>query len=238
MPHGPVVNTQHGSICALCCKEDPDADHQAWHNISTCVGKLVKKSRRTDMITHLAQQHRVHSQVGAALTDQWRYDSNKKYFSCGFCVTVFSSILERSNHIDNEHWRHGQNMDSWELSTLIRGLLSEPKVQAAWRVLLKSYPSLIESDLRWEMPSAKGLQLRLEKSEEPGPVLAKAALERSNYGRIQGFKATTDRDEMAFDQYSAGLLSPAIAIVVRLSTSTCYHSLITHSGMPHSGRLL
>ena len=133
-------------------------------------------------------------------------------------------------------------MDSWELSTLIKGLLLEPKVQAAWRVLLKSYPSLIESNLRWEMPSAKGLQLRLEKSEEPGPVLAKAALERSNYGRIQpdqeGLKATTGRDEMAFEPYSAGLLSPAIATVVRLSTSTCHHSLIMHSGMPHSGRLL
>lgn len=194
------------------------------------------------MITHLAQQHRVHGQVGAALADQWRYDSNKKCFSCGFCVTVFSSILERSNHIDNEHWRHGQNMDTWELSTLIRGLLLEPNVQAAWRILLKSYPSLIESDLQWETQSAEGLQLRLEKSEEPGPVLAKAALERSNYGRIQldqeGLNATTGREEMMFDPYSVGLLSPAIATVVRLSGSTCHHSLINHSGMPHSGRLL
>lgn len=121
MPHGPVVNTQHGSICVLCRTEDPSADHQAWHNTSTCVGKFIKKSRRTDMITHLAQQHRVHSQVGAALADQWRYDSKKKHFSCGFCVAIFPSILERSNHIDNEHWRHGQNMDTWELSLLIRG---------------------------------------------------------------------------------------------------------------------
>ena len=243
MPHGPVVNTQHGSICVLCpTEEDPNADHQARHNVSTCVGKFIKKSRRTDMITHLAQQHRVHSQIGAALADQWRYDSNKKCFSCGFCVMLFPSILERSNHIDNEHWRHSQNMDSWKLSTLIKGLLLEPKVQAAWRVLLKSYPSLIESNLRWEMPWAKGLQLRLEKSEEPGPVLAKAALECSNYRRIQpdqeGSKATTGRDGMAFDPYSAGLVSPPIATVVRNSTSMCHHSLITHSGMPHSGHLL
>ena len=242
MPHGPVVNTQHGSICVLCREENPDMNHQEWHNISNCVGKSIKKSRRSDMITHMAQQHYVHSQLGAALADQWRYDSNKKYFSCGFCVAIFPSILERSNHIDNEHWRNGQNMDSWDLNLLIRGLLLEPKVQAAWRVLLEPYPSLIELDLRWEMPSAKGLQLRLEKSEEPGPVLAKAALDLSNYGRIgpvqEGFKATTGRDKMIFGPHSAGILSPAITTVVRFSSSKCHQSLITRSRLPHSGRPL
>lgn len=194
------------------------------------------------MITHLVQQHRVHSQVGATLVDQWRYDSNKKYFSCGFCVAIFPSILERSNHIDNEHWKNGQNMDSWELDILIRGLLLEPKVQAAWRVLLKSYPSLIESNLRWEMPLAKGLQPRLEKSEEPGSVLAKAALDLSTYGRIgldqEGLKAITDGDEMIFDPHATGLLSPAITTVVCFSSSRCHQFLTTRSRLPHLGRLL
>lgn len=115
-------------------------------------------------------------------------------------------------------------------------------MQAAWHVLLSSHLFLIESNLHWEMPSAKGLQLRLEKSEEPGPVLARAALDVSNYGRIrldqEGLKATTDRDEVMLGPYCADLLSPAVATVVRMSSSIYHRFLIMRSRLPHSGRLL
>ena len=208
MPHGPVEPTQHGPKCALCSEPDPDADHLARHNISICVGKVsvsLRKSRRTDMIKHLLL-HGVNRKVGAALTDQWRYSFKKKCFSCGFCVMIFFSITERSNHIDNEHWRHGQNMGAWELSKLIRGLLLEPEVQAAWRVVVGSCPDLVESNLRWEMPLADGLQLRLEMGEETGLVLAKAALELSNYEQIrqdqESVIATTDRKVKTFGPVS------------------------------------
>ena len=160
------------------------------------------------MIVHLAK-HRVHSQDAAALAEKWRYSSNKKNFSCGFCVMFFSSIAERSNHIDNEHWRQGQTMDAWELSNCIRGLLLERKVQAAWRSLLRSYPNVVECDLRWEMPLAEGLQSRLEKGEEPPEVLAKAALRLSAYGQLrpsqEGFKAPTGREEIRFRPIPAAL---------------------------------
>ena len=231
MPNGLVINTQHGPICVLCGQADPDVDHQAWHNTSTCAGKFIKKSRRSDMITHLAYHH-VHGEVGVALAEQWRYDSNKKYFSCGFCVVVFSSILERSNHIDNEHWKYGQTMGSWEFSNLIRGLLLEPKVQAAWRVLLRSHLYLVESNLRWEMPLAQGLQLKLEKSEESGRVLAIAALECSNYEQIrpgnQSLMARMSREEVMFGLGSAAPPSPADVMMVHPSTST-YQSLPNHT---------
>ena len=226
MPNGPVEHTEHGPICALCGEEDPDADHMTRHNISICFGKFkapLKKSRRTDMIKHLAQHH-VHSEDAAVLAEQWRYDSQKKYFSCGLCVGIFFSIKERSNHIDNEHWRHGQNMGSWELSNLIRGLLLEPKVQAAWRVLLTSHHDLVESNLRWEMPLAEGLQVRLEKGEESGPVLAKAALEHSNYERIRPHQdvlmATLGREEMNHGLVSGAHRSLAAGTAVPSSNST------------------
>ena len=180
MPNGPVVDTQHGRMCALCDEADPGPTHLAsQHNNLICAGKFkepLKKSRKTDMIKHLAL-HRVNKEDAAKLAERWRIPLNKKFFSCGLCVIFFSSITERSNHIDNEHWRRGQNMDAWELSNTIRGLLREPEMQTAWRSLLRSYPNVIESSLRWEMPRAEGLQLRLEKREEPTLVLAKVALQ-------------------------------------------------------------
>ncbi|CAF9910317.1 MAG: hypothetical protein ALECFALPRED_006463 [Alectoria fallacina] len=234
MPHGPVEYTQHGRVCVLCHKVDPDADHLAKHNISICVGKFkepLKKSRRTDMIKHLAL-HRVHSKVGAILADQWRCGFNKKYFSCGLCVVFFTSITDRWNHIDNEHWRHGQNMGKWELSNSIRGLLLETEVQTAWRVLLRSHPYLVESNLRWDMPLAEGLQLRLELSEEPGLVLANAALELSNYEWVrpsqEGLMAMTGREEMLFDPFSPASRSPTAATDPPLSIST-YQSMPDHT---------
>ena len=187
MPNGPVENTERGTRCVLCLKEDPDEDHLSRHKVSICVsefGESLKKSRKTDMIAHLAK-HRVHSKDAAALADKWRYSLNKKNFSCGLCVKLFSSIVERSNHIDNEHWRHGQTMDAWELSNCIRGLLLERKVQAAWRSLLRYYPNVVERNLRWELPLAEGLQSRLEKGEDPPEVLAKAALQLSSYGQLR-----------------------------------------------------
>ena len=133
------------------------------------------------MMKHLAL-HGISSPASAVLTNKWRFDLNKKAFSCGFCVTLFSSIIDRSNHIDNEHWKCGQTMSSWDLSNVIRGLLLRPEVEAAWQDIQRSNPYLVESSLRWSLPFADGLQLRLEIGEETGEVLARAALELSSYG--------------------------------------------------------
>ena len=234
MPNGPVERTQHGLICALCHKPAPDKTHLARHNISICVGNSrepLKKSRRSDMIRHLAQ-HGVNNNDSALLADRWRYSLDKKYFSCGLCIMIFSSITERSNHVDNEHWRRGHNMDAWELSNSIRGLLQGPEVNAAWYALLRQYPDLVESNLRWEIPLAEGLQLRLEKGADPGPILAKAALELSNYGQIgpnqEGLMASRGRGEMVFSPVSTAPRSPATATVVPFSTST-YRSMSNHA---------
>ena len=206
---------------------DPDPEHLAKHRVSICIGKFrepLKKSRKTDMISHLAK-HRVHSKDAAALADQWRYALNKKNFSCGLCVTIFSTIMERWNHIDKEHWRHGQNMDAWELSNCIRGLLLEVKVQAAWRFLLMSHSHVVESNLRWELPLAEGLQLRLEKGEEPALVLAKATLQLSNYGGTrpnqESLVITMGQEEMMFDSISATSQNPAAVTMVPLSSAMC-----------------
>ena len=174
------------------------------------------------MIIHLAK-HRVHSKDAAVLADRWRHPL-KKNFSCGICVNFFSSIAERSNHIDNEHWRQGQNIDAWELSNCIRGLLLERKVQAAWCSLLRCHPNVVECNLRWELPLAEGLQLRLEKGEDPPELLAKAALQLSSGGQLwpsqEGLTSPTGREEMRFR-----------SIPATLSFST-YQSLPDHAQSP------
>ena len=132
------------------------------------------------MMKHLTL-HGISGPASAVLADKWRFDLNKKAYSCGFCVTLFSSIIDRSNHIDNEHWKSGQTMSAWDLSNVIRGLFLRPEVEAAWQNILRLKPDLVESSLRWRLPKADGLQLRLEMGEETGAVLAKAALELSSY---------------------------------------------------------
>ena len=184
MPDGPVTQSRHGRSCALCNERDPGPEHLAWHNIVLCTGGLkgpLRKSRKGDMMKHLAL-HKVSGSASAVLAEKWRVDLNKKAFSCGFCVTIFSSITDRSNHIDNEHWKCGQTMSAWDLSNVIRGLLLRPEVEAAWQDILRLNPYLVESSLRWRLPFADGLQLRLEMGEETGVVLARAALELSSYG--------------------------------------------------------
>lgn len=185
MPDGPVVYARHGRRCALCDSLDPSPEHLAGHNISLCTGSSkgpLKKSRKGDMMKHLAQ-HGIAGPASAVLAGKWRFELNKKAYSCGFCIKLFSTITDRSNHIDNEHWRSGQNMSAWDLSTTIRGLLLQPEVEAAWQDILRSNPHLVESSLRWKLPLADGLQLRLEMGvvgEETGTVLARAAQELSS----------------------------------------------------------
>lgn len=183
MPDGPVIQTRHDRKCALCDTRNPSSQHLAGHNISLCIGGSkgpLKKSRRGDMMKHLAL-HGVSSPASAILVDTWRFDLNKKAFSCGFCVAVFFSITDRLNHIDTEHWRYGQSMNAWDLSNTIRGLLLQPGVEAAWQEILRSKPYLMESSLRWKLPLADGLrlQLKLEMGEETGTVLARMALDLS-----------------------------------------------------------
>ena len=229
MPDGPVKEILLGKMCVLCDQIDPDEDHLSRHQVSICVGKYgepLKKSRKTDMIKHLAK-HRVHSQDAAKLAEQWRYHLKKRYFSCGLCVGIFSSIMERSNHIDNEHWTRGQDMGTWNVSNCIRGLLLEPKVQASWKTLLRSYPNVDESTLEWETPLVESLQLRLEKAQEPPFELAKAALQLSNYGlkgpSEQGSRATAFRQGRMLGPYSATPRGSAAATVTTLSVSSRPH---------------
>ena len=179
MPDGLVENNGSGPCCALCGVCNPSPAHLDAHQASTCTeGPKVTRSRKSNLAKHLMLSHDVSSEDANERAQRWRYHPDKKAFACGLCVKLFSSLTDRLNHIDHEHWSQGDTMQSWCLTTLIRGLLLQPRISDAWRYLLAtSEPSLAESSFTWQLPTAEGLQLRLELCDETPQQLALAAFE-------------------------------------------------------------
>ena len=179
MPDGPVENNGSGPCCALCGVYNPSPAHLDDHQASTCTeGAKVTRTRKSNLAKHLISSHGISDDDAIERAQRWRIKKDKKAFACGFCIKFFSNLQDRLNHIDHEHWSHGENMKSWSLTTLIKGLLLQPGVSDAWQSLLAtSEPSLPESSFTWELPTAEGLQLRLELCDEAPQQLASAAFE-------------------------------------------------------------
>lgn len=196
MPFGAVEYTGSGPECAFCGIHDPDQSHRLKHNAIACPGaarKPLTLSRRSNLVKHLTL-HNIFGDKASALADEWRYESGKKAFSCGFCIKLFSTLSDRSNHIDNEHWKHGRDMSGWSLTNVIKGLLLQPEIKEIWQDCLASNPSLHESNFRWELPRAEGLQSKLELGEDSPNDLANAAYRLSNHSSkpaSQGLAAIT-----------------------------------------------
>ena len=157
------------------------ADHRAFF-CSSGTRKPARKSRRQLMVTHLAE-HGILEPAAGRLADKWQSNRNKRAFACGFCVRSFNSIKEQLNHIDNEHYRAGEDKSKWSMSTLIKGLLHQPKVEKHWqRLLLMSDIPRSEDYYHWELHEALDLQQKLETSDETGADLALTAYGCGIYG--------------------------------------------------------
>lgn len=184
LPSGPVENSENDPTCAFCCIRSPDQFHLASHRAAQCFNNPrgpTKKSRKSLMVNHLAE-HGILDQAASDLADKWHFSRNKRAFACGFCVKGFLSITEQLNHIDTEHYRHGLDKSGWNVNTVIKGLLRQPKVHKHWQRLLATDTPLSESLFRWDPPAAKDLQAKLETGEESGADLALAAFGSSIYG--------------------------------------------------------
>ena len=208
MPFGAVENRGSGPECAFCGMRDPDPNHRLKHNAIACPGatrKPLTLSRRSNLVKHLTQ-HNIFGEEASTLADKWRYDSGKKAFSCGFCIKFFPTLSDRSSHIDNEHWKNGQDMRGWSLTNVIKGLLLQPELKDLWQNRLASNSWLQESSFRWEPSRAEGLQSKLELGEDSPIELIEVAYELSNYGSElgpQGFVAVTPIPAMLPYQQSA-----------------------------------
>lgn len=217
MPCGPFETAETGLVCVLCGSMNPDETHMAGHSIGDCGDtstKLRSVSRRANLERHLLRSHAVSGGYAREVASRWEITLRKKYFACGFCVYIFSTIHEQLNHIDMEHFRKGQHITEWSASKVIRGLLLSPKVASSFQGILSSDTYAIDRDLQWDRHMVEDLQRRLEVAEEPAEVLAMEAygmltfnLSRQDCGvqhrpmSISGL-AFVDQGEVAIDSFA------------------------------------
>lgn len=186
MPLGQIENLGGIFRCAFCGIQDPSSGHLREHSAFECSGPSntpLTKSRRSNMVRHLAA-HGITGQAAFELAERWRCTLRKKAFSCGFCISVFSTLTEQLNHIDNAHFAQGQKMHAWSQDNVIRGLLLQPHISDAWQAVLNLRSEVRHSELRWNPPDAEVLQFRLEMGEQSGHDVAFAALNASNHEAI------------------------------------------------------
>lgn len=180
MPDGPTEVTEAGLKCALCGLLDPSESHRTQHQIEQCnvfANKPRKYSRKKGLVKHLKDHGLVD---GSALADKWRLTTPKKYFSCGFCATIFFNHNDQLNHVDIHHFKNLQDISDWKPSKVIEGLLQSSHVSPFWRRLWPS-DSHATIGLSWDKQALRNLQTRLEMGEESGEVLALATLAKSSY---------------------------------------------------------
>lgn len=178
MPYGPFETAGTGLICALCGSMNPSESHMADHSIGECGDTSAKRrgvSRRANLEGHLLRSHGVSDNRTRGLADKWKRTLRKKHYACGFCVCIFSTILEQLNHIDMDHFRKGQLMNEWSATNVIRGLLLSPTVASSFQHLLSSDHFASDRDLHWDRDMIEDLQRRLEMAEDAAETLAFAA---------------------------------------------------------------
>ena len=178
MPDGPIVETGTGRRCAFCGLVNPDQKHLELHGTVLCADRSMRDrrfTRRFQLVRHL-KTHGIFNNID--LADSWRVTLKNKYYSCGFCVSLFRCIGERLNHIDSLHFRRYQSISEWNLNKVIRGLLLQPAVLASWRE--HSVYDIRSANLVWEPHVIALLQTRLQISEEPPARLAMDAFRQSS----------------------------------------------------------
>ena len=166
--------------CDHCGTLDPSKEHPKIHGIEECI---TQNKRREKIVKHLKDHHMVSEKaVGESLADDWRRDQGKRFWACGFCVTLFLSFKDRLQHIGKEHYNQGQKLEDWDANKVIRGLLLQPVVDGPWKSLVDTHCFHNASELTWETSDLKDLQYKLEigpTDERSGEYLAEVAYHAS-----------------------------------------------------------
>lgn len=154
-------------------------------------GKTKSYTRKANLAKHIAEYHKVSKLKAAALADTWRRKDGRRYYSCGFCVVLFHTIMEQLNHIDTDHFRHFQAVSDWDANKVIRGLLLQPEVNTILRKMLGTYYDAASEGLTWDSSITRSLQLRLELSEESAEDLSAAVANQGTWNvTTQGLVST------------------------------------------------
>lgn len=208
---------EHPTIILTC---DGWKRHMEQHeNLYTCLiceregeSPTRKYSRRVNLQRHLST-HGVSDDVASILAQKGRHMDIKKAYACGFCIQLFRTLLDQLNHIDQEHWRHNQDLSGWNFNKVIHGLLLQPNIQSSWLHLLGDTSSATH-DFTWHPYEAYGLIRRLQLNKEPADDLAAAAIAQlthaplfpisGSYGKA---KASVDRPRVEPFQRLADIMS-------------------------------
>ena len=190
MPDGPVRPTEAGAECYFCGASNPNETHLATHDVSKCYGQSAKRyTRKINMHNHIKDIHKASEDHASALAKAWvdPHRNKRKFFSCGFCICCFPTLVKKSNHIDLEHWRKHQELNAWDNDKVILGLLLQPGVKEEWHQRLMSagivpqFDPLFNPAPHWDPSVVEQVQLQLEIGEDPPASLAGLAFETSSY---------------------------------------------------------
>ena len=188
MLNGSPTSTESPPRCCFCDATNPDAKHFTAHKVSECHGEYGKPksyTRKINFLKHLEGLHGASSACASRLAEEWRnsHMNKRKFFSCGFCICLYSTLTEVNNHIDVEHWSQHQELVEWDNNKVILGLLLRPGVMELWEQWLTSYgidPD-IDTEPQWQPSEVKDIQLRLEVDQGSPAALANLAFRKSSY---------------------------------------------------------
>ena len=121
------------------------------------------------MVHHLDKVHGIHLKPqGEAIAMKWKHTVEKKAWSCGFCINVFTTFNHRLSHIATQHFESGQTMEEWDVTKVIQGLLQQSGMTEAWKNKLASLPDWEVPDIVWEKDGIRHLQHGLEVGPKDG----------------------------------------------------------------------
>ena len=197
--------SEGGRSCDLCEIKQPCEHHASLQILETC--HFVCK-RRDQMVKHLSNSHAFYDDAGALLlAKQWLQGSGRRFWSCGFCVILFWTFQERLKHIADEHLEKGKSVRDWDMTNVIKGLLSQPHVYDSFELEVEARPGLSRSELSWQASNLEDLQLQLEfgpTAERDASFLAKAAFDAC---RVQEWPFCKDTQSNAMVQTQGVALS-------------------------------
>ena len=190
MPDGPVRRTEAGLECYFCGASNPNETHLATHGVSKCYGQYAKRyTRQINLHNHIKDVHNTSAGHASALAKAWvdPHKNKRKFFSCGFCICCFTTLVKRSNHIDLEHWRKHQELNEWDNDKVILGLLLQAGVEEEWHRRLLSagidphFDPRFNPAPQWVPSVVEHVQLQLEMGEGWAASLAGLAFKTSSY---------------------------------------------------------
>ncbi|KAL8678633.1 MAG: hypothetical protein Q9186_005023 [Xanthomendoza sp. 1 TL-2023] len=182
MPNGAIEVTADGRRCALCGQE-PTEEHLRSHNIERCT-QLNPVFKRSDQLKQHLETHGLNrrSRRSDLLVNKWQRVPDKRAWACGFCKALSTSLVDFHRHVAVQHYERGEDR-KWDHTKVILGLLSQSHVAGPWERLLASHFRVQSLSCKWSKTKTGCLQTRLALGQEPGDILAEAALDCAIFDR-------------------------------------------------------